>query len=54
MHRMLGGPQKLSGRWGGEKVFVLAVIEVQFVGRPACSVVIIPTELFRLLRCAEL
>jgi len=24
---MLGRPQKLSGRWGGERVFVLPVIE---------------------------
>ena len=44
----LGGHQKLSGRWGGENVFVLPVIEPSFLGRLACSVVTVPTEPFRL------
>jgi hypothetical protein len=46
MCRKLGGSQNRSGRYRVEKnLFPLPGIETRFLGRPACSLVAIPTEL---------
>jgi hypothetical protein len=48
-HRKLGGPHRRSGFYEEKNLWPPSEIEHQFLGRPARSFFVIPTELSRLL-----
>jgi hypothetical protein len=47
LQRRLGRPQSRSGRGYGEKILLLPGIEPEFLGRPAHSLVAIPSNQLR-------